>query len=110
MPTWYINLAISAERLRVNRQNGPVSEERSCFSLYLGVLFYVISFEVSGALCRPSSRKGTPGSIHEGVNCHYDKLSPQCGGGNIGLIHLVVALADPTVCESFVRLEQTGPF
>jgi hypothetical protein len=52
-----------------------LKSKRSCFSLYLGVLFYVISFEVRGALCRIRCQTRTPASIHEGVKCHYDKLS-----------------------------------
>lgn len=43
--------------------------DAACFSLHHGVLFYVISFEVSGSSAPP-----TPGPIHEGENCHYDQL------------------------------------
>lgn len=75
----------------------------ACFSLHHGFLFYVISFEVSGSSVQDQQH------LRQLLwwNYHYDKLLRQCGGGNIGLTHLVATLPDPTVCESFVPPEQT---
>lgn len=81
--------------------------DAACFSLHHGVLFYVISFEVSGSSAgrhrqhwAPYTKVRTAITINSSALRWREHWFNTLGG----------CPADPTVCESFVQLEQTRTF
>lgn len=82
------------EKQTNNKKLARFWEDTACFSLHLGVLFYVTSFEVSGALCRTAVQTAHQ-PLYMKVWTAITINHSQCGWGNIGLIHSVVALQIP---------------
>lgn len=83
--------------------------DAACFSSHHGVLFYVISFEVSGS----SVQRGGPGEhrplhmkVRTAITINYSAMRWREHWFNT----LGGYPADPTVCESFVQPEQTRTF